>query len=348
MRLESPWMLLLLGLLPVLFHVARRRGRQATVDFPAIADLVAFGPTLMTRICVAMPYLRLLALALCVVALARPQWGEQVTRIYRDGIAIVMVVDISSSMGALDLQIGEEAANRLDVVKETFRAFVAGDGSEALAGGDSQSGREGDMIGMVTFARFSDNLSPLTLDYEALLGALEEVVIVTLPEEDGTAIGDAVIMGAELLQRAGNKSRVMLLLTDGSNNAGNTDPLDAAAAAKALGIKIYTIGTGTRGIAMTPVRDYDDAEPHLAPVQVFIDERTLTEMAATTGGQYFRATDGEALREIYAEIDRLEKSTNIAEQYQRYIEGYSFLLMAALALLLFEAVLVNTRLRALP
>ena len=99
---------------------------------------------------------------------------------------------------------------------------------------------------------------------------------------------------------------------------------------------------------MTPVRDYDDAEPHLAPVQVFIDERTLTEMAATTGGQYFRATDGEALREIYAEIDRLEKSTNIAEQYQRYIEGYPFLLMAALALLLFEAVLVNTRLRALP
>ncbi len=342
-------MLLLLFLVPLLFHFSRRFGRQATVDYPTVGELAWLTPTFMTRLRIALPYLRLLALILCIVALARPQWGQQVTRIYRDGIGIVMVVDISSSMAALDLQIGDEPANRLEVVKETFRAFVAGEEAAAASGDETiPSGREGDMIGMVTFARFSDNLSPLTLDHDALLGALEEVTIVQLPEEDGTAIGDAMIMGAEVLQRAGGKSKVMLLLTDGSNNAGNTDPVEAAVAANALGVKVYTIGTGTRGTAMTPIRDSDDAEPRLAPVQVFIDEHTLTQMATTTGGQYFRATDGEALREIYAEIDRLEKTTNIAEQYQRYLEGYPFLVFAALALLVFEGVLVNTRLRALP
>ena len=349
MRLESPFMLLLLLLVPLLFHFSRRFGRQATVDYPRVGELAGLTPTFMTRLRIVLPYLRLLALILCIVALARPQWGQQVTRIYRDGIGIVMVVDISSSMAALDLQIGDEPANRLDVVKETFRAFVTGE--EGTDSSDDEAmpfGREGDMIGMVTFARFSDNLSPLTLDHEALLGALEEVTIVQLPEEDGTAIGDAMIMGAEVLQRAGGKSKVMLLLTDGSNNAGNTDPVEAAVAASALGVKVYTIGTGTRGTAMTPIRDSDGAEPRLAPVQVFIDEHTLTQMATTTGGQYFRATDGEALGEIYSEIDRLEKSTNIAEQYQRYLEGYPFLLFAALALLVFEGVLVNTRLRALP
>ena len=342
-------MLLLLLLVPLLFYSWRRFGRQATVDYPAVGELAALPPTFMMRVRVALPYLRMLALIFCIVALARPQWGQQVTRIYRDGIGIVIVVDISSSMAALDLQIGDEPANRLDVVKETFRAFVMGEEAGAVVNDDdTPHGREGDMIGMVTFARFSDNLSPLTLDHDALLGALEEVTIVQLPEEDGTAIGDAVIMGAEVLQRAGGKSKVLLLLTDGSNNAGNTDPIQAAVAASALGVKVYTIGTGTRGTAMTPIRDSDGAEPRLAPVQVFIDEHTLTQMATTTGGQYFRATDGKALQEIYAEIDRLEKSTNIAEQYQRYIEGYPLFLFAALALLVFEGVLVNTRLRALP
>jgi Ca-activated chloride channel family protein len=333
-------MLLLLALVALLFHMTRRRNRPATVDYPEIADLAAMDPTLMTRLRVALPYMRALALVLCVFALARPQWGQQVTRIYREGIAIVMVVDISSSMGALDLQIGEDQANRLDMVKETFRAFVEGD-EEGLGG------REGDLIGMVTFARFSDNLSPLTLDHEALLAALEEVAIVTLPEEDGTAIGDAVVMGAELLQRAGAKSKVLIVLTDGSNNSGNAEPVEAAMVAKTFGIKVYTIGTGTRGIAMTPVHQADGSS-ELVPRQVFIDEHRLTLMATTTGGQYFRATDGKALKEIYAQIDQLEKSTNVAEQYQRYIEGFPFLLLLALTLLLLEGVLVNTRLRALP
>ena len=342
MRFDEPWLLLLLAAVPALFLWTRRRDRPASVGYTATDDLAALGATFMTRVRAALPWLRLLVLALCIVALARPQWGQQVTRIYRDGIAIVMVVDISSSMGALDLQIGDEPANRLDMVKETFRGFVEGGEEE-----DAGPGREGDLIGMVAFARFSDNLSPLTLDHEALLRALDEIDITRIAEEDGTAIGDAVVMGAELLQRAGAESKVMIVLTDGSNNAGNTDPVESAAAARALDIKIYTIGTGTRGTAMTPVT-LGDGTVITVPTQVFIDERTLAAMAEATGGRYFRATDGDALRAIYEEIDRLEKSTNVAEQYQRYVEGYPALLLAALLLLFAEAALVNTRLRALP
>jgi len=156
-----------------------------------------------------------------------------------------------------------------------------------------------------------------------------------------------VVMGAELLRRAGSKSKVLVVLTDGSNNAGTADPVQAAMAAKALDVKMYTIGTGTRGVAIGPVRQ-SDGGTLMIPTQVFIDEDTLTEMATATGGKYFRATDAEALAAIYGEIDRLEKSTNIAEQYQRYLEGFPALLLAALTLLLLEGVLVNTRLRALP
>lgn len=344
MRFESPWVLLLLAALPALHLWLRRRDRPLCVDYTATGDLAALGTTFWSRLRAMLPWLRLLALALCIAALARPQWGQQVTRIYRDGIAIVMAVDISSSMGALDLRIGEEAANRLDVVKETFHGFVKGGGEDAEEGG---GGREGDLIGTVAFARFGDNLSPLTLDHDALLLALDEVEIVQIAEEDGTAIGDAAVMATELLQRAGAKSKVMILLTDGSNNAGNTEPAEAAAAAAALGVKIYAVGAGTRGTAMTPVRQADGGTI-LAPTQVFIDEHTLRNMAEATGGRYFRAEDEAALRAIYEEIDRLEKSTNIAERYQRYIEGYPALLLCALLLAFGEGALRATRLRALP
>ena len=146
MRFAEPWALLLLAGVPALLWWTLRRHRPAGVGYTATGDLAILGGTFMTRLRAMLPWLRALVLALCVVALARPQWGQQVTRIYRDGIAIVMVVDVSSSMGALDLQIGEERANRLDVVKDTFRGFVEG------AEEDAESGREGDMIGMVAFA----------------------------------------------------------------------------------------------------------------------------------------------------------------------------------------------------
>jgi Ca-activated chloride channel family protein len=213
------------------------------------------------------------------------------------GIAIAMVIDVSGSMAALDLQISDRQANRLDVVKETFRDFVAGD-KGALPG------REGDIIGMITFARYADVMSPLTLDHKALIGLLEQVEIVQLPEEDGTAIGDGMVAGIEQLRGAAGVSKVMILLTDGSHNAGDAEPIAAAQIASALGIKVYTICAGTRGIALMPSRNRDGI--NYVPGQVFIDEFTLERVVAMTGGRYFRATDAAALRAIYGEIDRLE------------------------------------------
>ena len=243
MRLAEPYLLVLLVLVAGLLYVSLRRHRPAVIAYSAIQDLTALAPSLMTRLRRALPVLRALALIACVVALARPQWGVEATKIYRQGIAIAMVIDTSSSMAALDLQIDDRQTNRLDVVKQTFRAFIKGDEQNL-------DGREGDLIGMLTFARYADGLSPLTLDHEALLALLEHVKIVPLPEEDGTAIGDAIVLGIERLRQVEGASRVMIVLTDGSNNAGDIDPLQAAQIAKVLGIKIYTIGAGSRGAVL--------------------------------------------------------------------------------------------------
>jgi Ca-activated chloride channel family protein len=340
MKLANPYALLLLFIVPWLFFLNQRWQRPAVISYSSIQDLVALPRTFMTRLRRALPVLRALALIFCILALARPQWGIEAVKVYGKGIAIAMVVDISSSMAALDLKLDGNQSNRLDVVKQTFRTFVQG-GDQALAG------RDGDLIGMVTFARYADSLSPLTLDHSALLALLDQVKIVPSPEEDGTAIGEAIVLGVKLLLDHATTSRVMILLTDGSNNAGHTTPLQAAQIAKALGVKIYTIGTGTRGTASIPVRLHDGGMT-LRRTQVFIDEYTLTQIARFTGGQYFRATDSATLQAIYAEIDRLEKTTTVAERYQQYVEGFPLYVMVALGFLLLEMVLVNTCWRTVP
>ncbi len=342
MQLANPYALALLLLLPLLWW-CQHRLRPAAIDYPTVQTWAEVPRSAMTRLRRALPYLRLLVIALGIIALARPQQGLQAAKVYSEGIAIVMVVDISGSMSALDLQLHGEPRNRLDVVKHTFRNFVSGEDHFSLSGG----GRDGDLIGMVTFARYADSVSPLTLDHSTLLSLLDEIAIVSLQEEDGTAIGEAIALGVERLREATAKSRVMILLTDGANNAGETDPQQAARIAKALGIKIYTIGTGTRGIAPVPVRTRD-GRMVMRQMNVFIDEKTLKEIASLTEGQYFRATDSATLAGIYREIDRLEKSANVAEQYQQYAERFAWLILPALALLLLEVILVNTRLRTIP
>lgn len=339
MRLDDPYVLLLLLLLPLLLFASRHRQRPASISYSATRTLAVLQPTVATRLRQALPLLRALVLMLCIVALARPQQGLEATKVYSEGIAIVMVVDISSSMTALDLQLNGQQSNRLDVVKDTFRHFIQG--------GKGLGGRDGDLIGMVTFARYADSISPLTLDHDTLLSLLDQTEIVSLREEDGTAIGEAIALGVERLRHSKAKSRVMILLTDGANNAGETEPVQAAQIAKALDIKIYTIGTGTRGVAPVPVRTRD-GRIALRRMRVFIDEHTLKEIAMTTGGQYFRATDGAALKAIYSQIDQLEKTANVAEQYQQYAERFSIFLLPALAFLLLEMILINTRLRTIP
>jgi Ca-activated chloride channel family protein len=340
MRLANPEVLVLVLLVPPLLWWTTRRIAPIGIGYPALADLARLRPSWPARARKALPWLRALALILAITALARPQWGVEATKVTREGIAIAMVVDISSSMGALDLQIDDRQVNRLDVVKETFRDFVTGDG-------DALSGRDGDVIGMITFARFADVLSPLTLDHPAVLGLLEGVGLVPMPEEDGTAIGDAMVLAIERLRAAAGAGKVMILLTDGSHNVGDVEPIDAAQIASALGIKIYTIGAGSRGIALMPSRNRDGSIDYV-PGQVFIDEFTLERIAAMTGGRYFRATDANALRSIYGEIDRLEKARHVAESYQKYVDAFPPVVIIVLGLLLLEVALVNTRLRTVP
>jgi Ca-activated chloride channel homolog len=339
MRLASPYALILLLLVPLLLALRRRQQYTAAIRYSSIADLIALAPSLATRLRWLLPCLRTLALVLCIVALARPQRGIEAIKIFSEGIAILMAVDISGSMAALDLQVDGRQSSRLDAVKQTFQTFVQG--------GKNLTGRDGDLIGMVTFARYPESVCPLTLDHNTLLSLLDQVEIVTLPEEDGTAIGEAIALGVERLKDSTATSRVMILLTDGVNNAGDTEPLQAARIAKALGIKIYTIGTGTRGVAMVPVRD-PSGQTVLQRMRVDLDEPMLTEIATLTGGQYFRATDGAALQAIYAEIDRLEKTTNVTEHYQQYAELFPLLLLPGLGCLVLEVVLSTTRFRKIP
>ena len=339
MRLASPYALLLLLLVPIILALRRRQQYTVAVRYSSIADVAALAPSLTTRWRWILPCLRTLALVLCIIALARPQQGLGAIKVSREGIAMLMVVDISGSMAALDLQIDGRQSSRLNTVKQTFRTFVQG--------GKNLTGRAGDLIGMVTFARYPDSVCPLTLDHDTLLALLDQVEIVTLPEEDGTAIGEAIALGVERLKDSTARSRVMIVLTDGVNNAGDTEPRQAARIARALGLKIYTIGAGTRGVAMVPVRA-PGGQTVLQRIRVDIDEAMLTEIATLTGGQYFRATDGAALQAIYSEIDRLEKSTNVTEQYQQYAEFFPFVLLPGLGCLVLELVLSTTRFRKIP
>jgi len=340
MSFAAPWALTLLLAVPLLLALRRRRQVRIALDFAAVGLFEGGRTSLALRLHRALPWLQVLALVLCIVALARPQAGVEAARIERQGIAIALLVDTSSSMAARDLALDERPSNRLAVVKQTSRQFVEGDGG-------ALEGRTGDLISIITFARYGDTLSPPSPDHAALLALLDDVAMVSIPEEDGTAIGDAVVLGVEQLRKAPGGSKIMILLTDGSNNAGDTDPLDAARIAAALDVRIYTIGAGTRGLAPIPVPARDGGF-ELRQAQVYIDEFTLQRVAALTGGRYYRATDAQALREIYTEIDRLERAPYVEQRYQRSVEAFAPFLLLALALIGGERLLRNTRLLRIP
>ncbi len=337
MILANSEALLILLIIALLWYWRKRQRRPAAIGFSDIGGLASLAKPRRRML---LPALRLLAAICCVIALARPQWGLELTKVYVKGIAMAMVVDVSSSMGAVDFVLDNRQSNRLDVVKATIRSFLIGED-------DGLAGRAGDLVSLVSFARFADSLSPLTLDHLALVELLDQLQLAVLPAEDGTAIGEAIVLGVERLMKSAETSRVMILMTDGYSNSGDTEPLEAARIAKALGVKIYTIGTGTEGTAIIPVR-YRDGRVELKPSQVFIDDRTLGDIADLTGGLYFRATDADALNAIYAEISQLEKSEHVAEQYQKYVDLFPIPLALALALLAVEMILANTRLRSVP
>jgi Ca-activated chloride channel family protein len=246
--------------------------------------------------------LRTLALAAWIIAAAGPELGSSTTEMTREGIAIVLAVDVSSSMLAEDF----EPQNRLDVAKERSAAFV--------------KGRKSDRIALVTFAGEALTRVPITVDYAVLDRAIHDIRIGEL--EDGTAIGTAIATAANRLRRAPGASKVIILLTDGVNNRGRIDPLTAAAAAAELGIKIYTIGIGTEGEARLPIARSPEGQLRYEMMPVQIDEDLLRDVSANTGGRYFRATDSEALGRIFEQIDRLEKAPVHVTIYTERDEWY--------------------------
>lgn len=311
-QFATPWALLLLLTLPVWWFVRARR-RPPAITFSRTATL-ARGPQSGARVARILFVLQNVALAALITALARPRSRGHAENVTSQGINIVLVIDLSSSMLAEDFQ----PQNRLEVAKETVKRFIAA--------------RTSDRIGVVAFSGEALTQVPLTTDYPVVMQAVDNLQAGQL--EDGTAIGNAIATAANRLRSAPGKSRVMILLTDGVNNRGDIDPQTAAKAAAAFGIKIYTVGVGTEGMAPVPVgRGVYGLRYENQPVQ--IDEALLSGISRETGGRYFRARDAAALRRIYEQIDGLERTPVQSTTYVRYAELFRWPLgLAVLALML--------------
>lgn len=359
---HSPWMFTLLLLLPVVAWRLWSGNRHSAVPFSSTQGIQDLRPTWRQRLAWLPAALTLAATLVTIVALARPREGREQTVVDADGIAIEMVVDRSGSMRALDFQIDGEHVDRLTAIKHVAGRFIEGDDDSTEE--DGLSGRISDLVGLVTFAGYADAVTPPTLDHAFLMAQLNHQDIVVRRAEDGTAIGDAISLAVEKLnslddrQEKKVKSKVLVLLTDGENNAGEVEPQQAAELAKKMNIKIYAIGVGTRGRAPVPVVNPFTGREEIEWAEVNIDEDALRKIAATTSGEYFRATDTESLSEIYREIDQLEKSKIEEQHFVDYRElaiqsttvgtfHLPPLVLVALGLLAARVVLGNTLFREL-
>lgn len=315
------------------FRKQKRRKMSGTVKYSSFTHLKQIRPGLRVLFHHAPFFLRLGALFFLIVALARPQRGKEGSEIHTEGINILFVIDRSSSMLARDFTLQEKPADRLEVVKDVVQKFI--------------NRRQSDAMGLVVFAGYADLQCPLTLDYNILTSLTKNISIVDPnSSEDGTAIGDALGLGVLRLKEVEAKSKIIILLTDGQNTAGELTPLKAAELAKKYQIKIFTIGAGTKGSAPFPVRDFFGER--LVPMAVNIDEETLTKMAQMTDGKYFRATDTKSLEEIYLLIDQMTKNVHKRNVFTEYTELFHYFVWIALLFLFLEVFLKNTFLRKLP
>lgn len=328
-RFASAWWLALLVLVPpVIWWFARRLGRgDARLHLPGAAQLPFAGGTLWTRVERLVPWLRGLALALMIVALARPQTGDRRETVSSLGVDIVVALDMSGSMACQD----EPSVARLAVAKRSIAEFVAG--------------RPSDRIGLVAFASVATTRCPITLDQEMLRSYVDQIDYAP-PGEDGTAIGMGLATAVNRLQTSKAKSRVVVLVTDGRNNAGQIGPEAAAEAARALGAKVYTIGVGSEGDVRCPVNTAMGVR--YVTSRQDLDEALLGAIARSTGGRYFRATDAAGMREAFAAIDALEKTEAETKIRVVYSEQFARALFPAGLLLLVELVLTLGRLRRIP
>ena len=330
-RFLQPEWFWLLALLPIVMLWRGRRGPVAAIEYSdvSVAREVARGSR--SRIGRLVWLLPILAGALMIVGLARPQRAHSRTEVSANGIDIVLGLDVSGSMQALDFLVDHQRINRIEVVKSVVSKFI--------------DERSDDRIGLIAFAGAPYLVSPITLDHDWLQQNLERVTVGAA--DDGTAIGSAIAAGVNRLRLTPAKSKVLILLTDGVNNTGKISPLAAAEAAKAMGVKIYTIGVGVRGYAPFPVRDAA-GNTQVIRAKVDVDERTLQAVAQETGGKFYRATDTDSLQKIYEEINRFEKTAQTVQKFERTEELYPLALIPALVILGLSLTLQQTRLRRLP
>ena len=339
MQLASPAFLSLLIVVPLLIIALRWLYRQVIVPVVRFSDFkhgftTGIREMRQTFLIKALPILkvvRFIVIILLIVTLARPQLSQSREHRLAEGIDILLVLDISESMRAEDF----EGVNRIKTAKSVVNAMLK----------KRLTHRENDRIGLVVFAGESFTLCPLTLDYSVLAELLSDVEIGQL--EDGTAIGDAIATATQRLRASESKTKIVILLTDGENNAGSINPGAAASLAQSFGIKVYTIGMGKEGGARIPYADMTFGKRY-REVLTYLDEDTLKQIAQTTGGRYFRAIDTQSLKQIYAEIDRFEKTEFKTFNTVAYKELATYFLIPAVLLLAIEILLSNTVLRKIP
>lgn len=328
-QFEDPWFLILAILYPALL-LFRGDKHWTSIGFSSL-KILKQTDTGKTRILSRIPIALWSLAGICfVLALARPQEGHRTTEILTRGVDIVLAIDVSGSMQALDFSEGEEHITRLDAVRNVVSSFI--------------DRRQNDRIGMVVFGAEAYTQCPLTLDRSILQSFLQKLEIGMAG--DATAIGSAIGVSTKRLKDLESKSKIIILLTDGLSNAGSITPLQAAEIAKTFGIKIHSIGVGTKGKAPFLVDSF--LGPQYVYQDVEIDEETLRKISAMSGGKYYRATDQESLKSIYNEIDQMEKSEVKTIDHSEYTELFPWFVISGLLLLILEMILSQTILRRIP
>lgn len=328
---DHPEVLWLLALLPLLALLKGRKGRAAALRYSSAQTAKIIAGARKSRAGKWLGTLRILALSALVIALAQPQMVHGTSQVDVDGIDIILALDVSGSMEALDFTINNEPANRVEVVKQVVSKFI--------------EERPNDRIGLVAFAGRPYMVSPLTSDHNWLQRRLQTIQPGMV--EDGTAIGSALGSSINRLRDQIAKSKIVILLTDGMNNAGKILPVTAAEAAETLGIKIYTIGAGSRGEVPVPVTD-QFGNQKIVRAKVDIDEETLKQVAQMTGAEYYRATDTDSLKKIYNDINKLETTNRKIKKFEHRNEMFLWAALGALLLMGIELTLNQTRFRRLP
>ncbi len=332
MVFAHPYLLLLLLLLPLLAWLKGRRGMPPAFVYSSVQLVRGMQNITRSRLGGFLGSLRWLVLGLFIVALAQPRLANSHTEVKASGIDIVAALDLSGSMISEDFVVNGQRVNRFNMARSVLKSFV--------------DKRPNDRIGLVVFASQAFIAAPLTLDHDYLQENLDRLEIGTI-NSDATAIGDALITALNQLRDLKAKSKIIILATDGQNNSGKVEPLMAANAAAALGVKIYTVGIGEQGSAPMPVF-MNGQKVGYQNVPVDVDEVTLQKIADKTGGKYYRADNAEKFRQIYAEIDKLEKTEATVSKYTEFHELFPWLVAAGLVLLLLEIALAQTVFRRLP